>query len=92
MKIIGTRHGEKLYETLLTREELAMAEDCGRYYRIIPDDRDLNYNKYFVEGRQEISHMNDYNSHNAERLSVEKIKEMLMKLDYVKQELLGWRR
>ncbi len=87
VKIIGTRHGEKLFETLLTREELVKAEDCGRYYRIIPDDRDLNYNKYFIDGQQEVSRRNDYNSHNAERLSVDKIKEMLVKLDFVKCEL-----
>jgi UDP-glucose 4-epimerase len=87
VKIIGTRHGEKLFETLLTREELVKAEDCGRYYRIIPDDRDLNYNKYFIDGQQEVSRMDDYNSHNAERLSVDKIKEMLIKLDFVKFEL-----
>ncbi|MFH1654795.1 MAG: polysaccharide biosynthesis protein [Pseudomonadota bacterium] len=87
VKVIGTRHGEKLFETLLTREELVKAEDCGKYYRIIPDDRDLNYNKYFIDGQQEVSHRDDYNSHNAERLSVDKIKEVLIKLDFVKREL-----
>lgn len=87
VRVIGTRHGEKLFETLLTREELVKAEDCGRYYRIIPDDRDLNYNKYFIDGQQEVSRMDDYNSHNAERLSVDKIKKMLIGLDFVKQEL-----
>lgn len=87
IKIIGTRHGEKLYETLLTREELAKAEDLGAYYRIIPDDRDLNYNKYFTEGVERISMMEDYNSHNTQRLTITGIKEKLLKLDYIQQEL-----
>lgn len=87
IKVIGTRHGEKLYETLLTREELAKAEDMGDYYRIVPDDRDLNYGKYFTEGEEEISHIEDYNSHNTQRLTVPEIKEKLLKLDYVRQEL-----
>jgi len=87
IKVIGTRHGEKLYETLLTREELAKAEDMGDYYRILPDDRDLNYGKYFTEGEEVISRIEDYNSHNTQRLSVHEIKEKLLKLDYVRQEL-----
>jgi UDP-glucose 4-epimerase len=87
VRIIGTRHGEKLYETLLTREELAKAEDMGGYYRIVPDDRDLNYGKYFTEGEEEISHLEDYNSHNTQRLTVTEIKEKLLKLDYIKEEL-----
>jgi UDP-N-acetylglucosamine 4,6-dehydratase len=87
IKIIGTRHGEKLYETLLTREELAMAEDIGRYYRIVPDDRDLNYNKYFTEGAEHVSMMDDYNSHNTQRLSIEEVKRTLLKLDYIQHEL-----
>ncbi len=87
IKIIGTRHGEKLYETLLTREELAKAEDMGDYYRILPDDRDLNYGKYFTEGEEQISHLEDYNSHNTQRLTVAEIKEKLLKLDYIKEEL-----
>ncbi|OPY90121.1 MAG: UDP-glucose 4-epimerase [Syntrophaceae bacterium PtaU1.Bin231] len=87
IKIIGTRHGEKLYETLLTREELAKAEDLGHYYRIMPDDRDLNYNKYFTEGMEQISAMEDYSSHNTERLGVEEIKKTLLKLDYIQQQL-----
>jgi len=87
IKIIGTRHGEKLYETLLTREELAKAEDLGNYYRIMPDDRDLNYNKYFTEGMEQISAMEDYSSHNTERLGVEEIKKTLLKLDYIQQQL-----
>jgi len=89
IKIIGTRHGEKLYETLLTREELSKAEDLGGYYRILPDERDLNYGKYFTEGEAEISKLQDYNSHNTQRLSIEEIKEKLLKLEYIKQELKG---
>ena len=87
IKVIGTRHGEKLYETLLTREERVKAEDLGDYYRIIPDDRDLNYNKYFTEGEKKVSEVEDYNSHNTRRLNVEEIKDMLLKLDYVRSEL-----
>ncbi|WP_129127762.1 polysaccharide biosynthesis protein [Geomonas oryzae] len=87
IKIIGTRHGEKLYETLLTREELSKAEDMGDYYRIIPDERDLNYGKYFTEGEEKISQIEDYNSHNTQRLTVTGIKEKLLKLDYIRQEL-----
>lgn len=87
IKVIGTRHGEKLYETLLTREELAKAEDMGDYYRILPDDRDLNYGKYFTEGEEKISAFEDYNSHNTQRLTVAEIKERLLKLEYIKAEL-----
>lgn len=87
IKIIGTRHGEKLYETLLTREELAKAIDCGDYYRIVPDDRGLNYNKYFSEGQSEISTYEDYNSHNAYRLSIKEVKELLLTLPELKAEL-----
>jgi len=89
IKIIGTRHGEKLYETLLTREELAKAEDLGGYYRIAPDDRDLNYGKYFTEGQEQISLFDDYNSHNTQRLGVPEIKEKLMQLEFIRQELSG---
>lgn len=89
IKILGTRHGEKLYETLLTREELAKAKDMGDYYRILPDDRDLNYGKYFTEGEEEISHLDDYNSHNTQRLTVSEIKGKLLQLEYIKQELRG---
>lgn len=85
--VIGTRHGEKLYETLLTREELAKAEDLGGYFRIVPDDRDLNYGKYFTEGEEKISEIQDYNSHNTQRLSVTEIKNKLMNLDYIREEL-----
>ena len=87
IKIIGTRHSEKLYEALLTREEMARAEDLGGYYRIPVDDRDLNYNKYFVEGKETVSQAEDYNSHNTERLNVEQVKDKLIKLDYVQREL-----
>lgn len=89
IRIIGTRHGEKLYETLLTREELAKAEDLGGYYRIIPDDRDLNYGKYFTEGQEQVSQLEDYNSHNTQRLTVPEIKEKLMNLEFIRQELSG---
>jgi UDP-N-acetylglucosamine 4,6-dehydratase/5-epimerase len=90
IRIIGTRHGEKLYETLLTREEMAQAEDLGDYYRIPADTRDLNYDKYFTDGKYEISESLDYNSHNTERLDVPRIKELLLKLDYVQKELENW--
>lgn len=87
VRVIGTRHGEKLYETLLTREELAKAEDLGGYYRIVPDDRDLNYGKYFTEGEERVSKIVDYNSHNTQRLTIAEVKEKLLKLDYIKAEL-----
>jgi UDP-N-acetylglucosamine 4,6-dehydratase len=89
MRIIGTRHGEKLHETLLTREEFAEAEDLGGYYRIVPDNRDLNYNKYFTEGQERVSRTEDYNSYNTRRLDVEEIKELLLKLDYIQEELMS---
>ena len=89
IKIIGTRHGEKLYETLLTREELSKAEDMGGYFRIVPDERDLNYGKYFTEGEEQISRLDDYNSHNTQRLNVSEIKEKLLQLEYVQHELRG---
>lgn len=89
IKIIGTRHGEKLYETLLTREEMARAKDLGGYYRIPCDERDLNYNKYFTEGEEQVSQAEDYHSHNTERLNVEAVKEKLIKLDFIQQELKG---
>jgi len=87
IKVIGTRHGEKLYETLLTREELAKAEDMGGYYRIVPDERDLNYGKYFTEGEEQISNFEDYNSHNTQRLTVPEIKEKLLQLEFIQHEL-----
>lgn len=87
VKIIGTRHGEKLYESLISREEMAKAEDMDRYYRIPADNRDLNYKKFFVEGEQHISELDDYTSHNTERLDVEGVKEVLLKLDYIREVL-----
>jgi len=83
IKIIGTRHGEKLYETLLSREEMAAAVDLGDYFRVPPDLRDLNYGKFVEEGEQKISRSEDYNSHNTERLDVEKMKQLLLKLDFI---------
>lgn len=87
--VIGTRHGEKLYETLLTREEMAEAEDQGDYYRIPPDMRNLNYDKYFEEGEESISDAVDYNSHNTQRLDVETTKELLMSLAYIQAAVSG---
>ena len=92
VRIIGTRHGEKLYETLLTKEEHVVAQDLGGFYRVPADTRDLNYEKYFVEGDQQLSLEQEYNSHNTERLSIEQIKEKLLHLDYVVEELRGWKR
>lgn len=91
IKVIGTRHGEKLYETLLTREENVVAHDMGDFYRVPADQRDLNYEKYFVEGNARLSTDEEYNSHNTERLSVEEIKEKLLQLSYIQEELKGWR-
>lgn len=87
IKIIGTRHGEKLFETLLTREERTKAEDCGNYFRISADIRDLNYNKYFNEGESRISTQDDYNSHNTKRLNIKGIKKMLLQIDFIQKEL-----
>jgi UDP-N-acetylglucosamine 4,6-dehydratase len=86
-QVIGTRHGEKLYESLISREEMAHAQDMGDYYRIPADNRDLNYAKYFSEGKVDISSLDDYTSHNTRRLSVDEIKSLLLKLDYIKDEL-----
>ena len=90
IKIIGTRHGEKLYETLLTREERIKAEDLGEYFRVWSDNRNLNYNKYFVEGEIGVSNIDDYNSHNTQRLNIQKVKELLLTVDHVKNELNSW--
>jgi UDP-glucose 4-epimerase len=87
IRIIGTRHGEKLYESLISREEMAKAEDMGRYFRIPADNRDLNYNKYFVEGETKISGLDDYTSHNTERLSVAQVKDLLLNLHFVRKQL-----
>ena len=87
VKVIGTRHGEKLYETLVTREEMAKAIDMGKYYRIPCDTRDLNYDKYFTEGNSEISKIDDYHSHNTDRLDVDGMKELLLKLRFIREDL-----
>ena len=87
VKVIGTRHGEKLYETLVTREEMAKAIDMGNYYRIPCDTRDLNYDKFFVAGDEKVSKVEDYHSHNTRRLDVEGMKELLLKLRFVCEDL-----
>ena len=87
VRTIGTRHGEKLYETLVTREEMAKAMDMGNYFRIPADNRDLNYDKYFVEGEEELSTIDDYHSHNTTRLDVQGMKELLLKLQLVQEEI-----
>jgi UDP-N-acetylglucosamine 4,6-dehydratase len=89
-RVIGTRHGEKLYETLLTREERAHAEDLGDYFRIAADTRDLNYSEYFTQGQETVSREEDYHSHNTRRLDVDGTVDLLLKLDLVRQELLNW--
>lgn len=90
IKIIGTRHGEKLFETLLTKEERVCAQDMGGYFKVPADKRDLYYDKYFVEGIEHLKCAEDYNSHNTERLNLEQIKEKLLKLPYVQNELKEW--
>lgn len=85
IRIIGTRHGEKLYESLVSREEMAKAEDMGRYYRIVADNRDLNYKKYFIEGEERVSTLDDYTSHNTQRLNIEEIKQVLLKLESIQE-------
>lgn len=87
VKVIGTRHGEKLYETLVTREEMAKAIDMGNYYRIPADTRDLNYDKYFTEGEGTLTTIEDYNSYNTRRLDIEGMKEQLMRLRFVQADL-----
>jgi UDP-glucose 4-epimerase len=87
IKIIGTRHAEKLYETLLTREEMVRAEDLGGYYRIPCDERDLNYGKYYTEGEEQLSQTEDYHSHNTKRLNKDEVKEVLLKLPFIQEEL-----
>lgn len=87
VKIIGTRHGEKLYETLVTREEMLRAEDMGNYYRIPCDTRDLNYDKFFTQGDEKVSMIEDYHSHNTTRLDLEGMKELLMKLRFIQEDL-----
>lgn len=88
VRIIGTRHGEKLYETLVTREEMSKAVDAGNYYRVPADNRDLNYDKYFVVGQEEIAEFDDYHSHNTHRLDVEGMKELLLKLEMIQNDVI----
>lgn len=90
IKIIGTRHGEKRYETLLTKEEFVVAEDLGGFYKVPADQRDLNYNKYFAEGNPELSIIEEYNSDNTTQLYIEEIKKTLLQLDYIQAELKEW--
>ena len=87
LRIIGTRHGEKLYESLVAREEMAHAHDMGDYYRIPADNRDLNYAKYFSEGEEKISRLDDYTSHNTQLLNVEQVKTLLLKFDFIQEQL-----
>lgn len=87
IKFIGTRHGEKLYESLVNREEMVKAIDLERYYRIPADSRDLNYNKYFIEGDQRIAKAEEYTSHNTQRLDVDGVVKLLLKLDFIKEQL-----
>lgn len=89
IKVIGTRHGEKLYETLVNREDMVKAEDMGDYYRIPADNRDLNYAQYFSEGEPDVSVYDEYHSHNTERLDIEGMKKLLHKLPIIKKEILG---
>lgn len=88
IKIIGTRHGEKLYETLVNREEMAKASDMGDYFKIPADTRDLNYNKFFNEGAEAVSRAEEYNSHNTNRLNIEETKELLLSLRFIREDVL----
>ena len=90
VRVIGIRHGEKMYETLLTNEESAKAIDLGDFYRVPMDKRGLNYEKYFSEGESERSGLTDFNSNNTQLMSVEEVKEKLLTLDYIKEELAAW--
>ena len=87
IKVIGTRHGEKLYETLVTREEMAKAIDMNDYYRIPCDTRDLNYDKYFIEGNEAVAKYEDYDSHNTARLTIDTMKNLLLKLEFIRNDL-----
>jgi len=87
IKIIGTRHGEKVYETLLTREEMARAKDLGDYFRVVADNRDLNYDEYYVDGRPDVSVLEDFHSHNAQRLDVDQMVELLLRVDLIREDL-----
>lgn len=90
IKVIGTRHGEKLYETLLTKEEFIKAEEFDHYYRIPADNRDLNYDKFFKDGSEKLTKQEEYNSHNTYQLNIDEIKEKLLTLEYVREELESW--
>jgi UDP-glucose 4-epimerase len=90
IQMIGTRHGEKTWETLLTREESSVAVDLGNYFKVPADTRDLNYDKYFTKGNRRLKEVGEYTSDNTERLNVEQIKERLLTLDYIRSELKGW--
>lgn len=92
VNVIGTRHGEKLYEALCSKEEMLVAYDEGNYYRIPADNRDLNYEKYFEEGSMELSQFEDYNSHNTHRLNIDEMKQLLLKLDFIRKITPGERR
>lgn len=92
IKVIGTRHGEKVYETLLTKEEYFKADDIDTYYRVPADNRDLNYNKYFIQGDEKLSTMDEYNSDNTYRLSIDEVKEKLLSLSYIREELELWKK
>ena len=92
IKVIGIRHGEKMYETLLTNEECVHAIDLGNFYKVPCDKRDLNYDKYFVDGNEERTKLSEFNSNNTELLNVEQVKEKLLKLDYIKEELANWKK
>ncbi len=87
IKRIGTRHGEKLFESLISREEMVRTEDENKYFKILPDNRNLNYEKYFVEGNEKVNNLNDYTSHNTIQLNVSEIKDLLMTLPFIKKEL-----
>jgi UDP-glucose 4-epimerase len=89
IRVIGTRHGEKLYETLVNREEMVKAIDMGNYYRVPADNRDLNYDSYFTEGEEKISAIEEYHSHNTRRLDVQDTKELLLKLPLIRRDILG---
>jgi UDP-glucose 4-epimerase len=89
IKIIGTRHGEKQFETLVNREEMVKAKDLGKYFRIPADTRDLNYNRYFSNGESQISEMEEYNSHNTHLLDIEETKKLLLKLPLIQKDILG---
>lgn len=91
-RVIGIRHGEKMYETLLTNEECAHAIDMGNFYRVPCDKRDLNYDKYFIEGNEERTKLSEFNSNNTELLDVKAVKEKILKLDYIQEELKNWKK